>query len=283
MQTIQSLLTHSNNYLKEKNIETYKIDSRVLLCYALDLSEVSLLTNPQKNVSRESEEKFKELIIRRGNHEPVKYIINKAWFMEYEFYVNENVLIPRFETELLVEKIITYVTQNGYKEILEIGAGSGCISISTAKACNDAKILAVDISENALCVAKINAEKNNVKNIDFMLSDLYTNIADKKFDVIVSNPPYIKTDVIDTLEKSVTHYEPILALDGGADGLHFYKKIIFESKKYLNENGMIFFEIGYDQGEAVKNILLSNGFVNVEVFKDYSDLDRIVIGKYGVN
>ena len=198
--------------------------------------------------------------------------------MGLEFFVNNQTLIPRPETEIITEYVI-----NNFKDkkldILEIGVGSGCISISIAKYLSNVNILGVDINEKAIEVANKNIKYNNVENkVNFIKSDLYENVKGK-FDIIISNPPYIKSDVIKTLEDDVKKYEPILALDGGNDGLYFYKKIINDADKFLKDNSYIIFEIGYDQGEDVKTLLEKKQFKEIEIIKDLAGFDRTIIAK----
>ena len=196
-------------------------------------------------------------------------------FFGLTFKVNEDVLIPEQETEILVEEVIKY---SEGKAVLDMCTGSGCIAISIALFGKPSAVSASDISINALEVAKENAKLLKANEVSFVRGDLFENIT-KKFDIIVSNPPYIETKVIDELMPEVRDYIPRLALDGDGDGLKFYKIISKEAVKYLNKNGRIFYEIGYNQSRAVTSILLENGFTDVRVIKDYSGLDRIVMAK----
>ena len=188
--------------------------------------------------------------------------------------MNEHVLIPRFDTEILVEEVMKEL-HDGFS-ILDMCTGSGCILLSLLKYSNNCSGVGVDISENALAVAKENQKRLGL-DASFVQSDLFEQITGK-YDIIVSNPPYIRSDVIPTLMEEVRLHEPVLALDGTEDGLFFYRKIVKESTDYLNGGGWLFFEIGYDQGEAVKKLMEENGFKNVKVVKDYAGLDRVVLG-----
>lgn len=193
-----------------------------------------------------------------------------------DFIVDENVLIPRIDTEILVEKLIDEINSRSESvEVLDIGTGSGAIAITIAKE-TKAKVTAVDVSPKALEIAKRNAELNQV-NVEFILSDLFENVGGC-FDIIVSNPPYIESAEIDKLMPEVKDFEPILALDGGETGLKFYEKIVNSAPKFLKSNGKLFFEIGYNQGESVPN-LMKGKFKNIKVIKDYSNNDRVVIGE----
>ena len=195
--------------------------------------------------------------------------------MGLDFKVNEDVLIPRQDTELLVENAITYIKSvKGNVDVLDMCTGSGCIAISIVRLCENAKVTAVDFSEKALVVAKENNALNKA-DVTFFQSDLFENV-EKQYDVIVSNPPYIKTEEIESLMDEVRIHEPMMALDGDCDGLKFYKKIAKEGRQHLRSNGIIFFEIGYDQGQTVPAILEENGYKDIKVYKDLSGNDRVV-------
>lgn len=230
-------------------------------------------------ISESDVQKITEIAEKRAKHIPLAYILKKANFYGYDFIVDENVLIPRQDTEVLVENVIIAVCQlqeDGKKaKVLDIGTGSGAISITVALEAG-VECYSVDVSEKALEVAMQNAKKLNA-DVKFIKSDVFENIKDLKVDLIVSNPPYIKTGVIAELEPEVALNEPILALDGGDDGLIFYKKIIAEAKYHLNKNGKLYFEIGYDQAQAVKE-LMQNDFKDINVVKDYGNNDRVVYG-----
>ena len=227
-------------------------------------------------ISSEKELEIMQAVQKRIKHIPLAYIFGKTNFYGYDFKVNENVLIPRLDTEVLVEKIVEDVkNQNKQVSVLDIGTGSGAIIIAIQKETNS-KCYAVDISKKALEIAKENAKINNAE-IEFIESDLFENIKDLKVDYIVSNPPYIETEVVEGLEPEVVSNEPKLALDGGEDGLDFYRKIIKDAKQHLNNNGKLYFEIGYNQGKSVSD-LMKEDFENIEVIKDYGGNDRVVRG-----
>lgn len=229
-----------------------------------------------KELSKENLEKINDAIEKRLNHVPLGIIFGKTNFFGRDFKVNENVLIPRIDTEILVEKVIEDVkNRGGAVNVLDIGTGSGVIAVTIAGETR-AKVTAVDISPKALEIAKTNAKNNNVE-VKFILSDLFENV-DGKYDIIVSNPPYIESCAIASLMPEVRLYEPVLALDGGDTGLDFYEKIIRDAGKYLNDGGKLFFEIGYNQGESVPK-LMSENFKNICVINDYSNLPRVVIGE----
>ena len=198
--------------------------------------------------------KIMDAVSKRLKHIPLAYIFGKTNFFGYDFIVDENVLIPRLDTEILIEKVIDEInSREEFVSVLDIGTGSGAIAITLSKE-TGAKLTAVDVNLKALEIAKKNAELNNA-NIEFIHSDLFDNISDFKFDIIVSNPPYIESSVIETLDDEVRLNEPILALDGGEDGLDFYRKIINQAPGYLKANGKLFFEIGYNQGDSISNLM----------------------------
>lgn len=220
--------------------------------------------------------KIMSAVEKRLKHIPLGYIFGKSYFYGREFKVDENVLIPRQDTEILIEKICDDIkSRNSEVSVLDIGTGSGAIAITIQKETN-AKVSAVDVSDGALEIAKHNA-KSLESNVDFAKSDLFENV-DCKFDFIVSNPPYIESSVIETLDDEVKLNEPILALDGGEDGLDFYKKIVEEAPNHLNKGGKLYFEIGYNQAEALKDLMKAN-FKNIKVYKDYGNNDRVVVGE----
>lgn len=246
----------------------------IILEYVLNKSKPEILTNLTYEIAKHEKEKIYEIVDRRLNNEPLQYITHNQYFYGNKFYVNENVLIPRADTEILVEEVLKIADLED--NILDLCTGSGCIAISLKKANQKLNVSASDISTDALTIAMINSKINNV-NIDFVKSDLFNNIK-QKFNIIVSNPPYIKTKDIEELQKEVKK-EPMLALDGGNSGLEYYEKIIENAKKYLTDKGVIALEIGYDQAEEVRNILEKNNFKDIKVIKDYGNNDRVIIAK----
>ncbi len=256
--------------------ESYNIDAQVFLMNILNITKTELLTKTYK-LSEENLKNLKEYIEKRKKQEPVAYIINKVEFMGLDFYVDYNTLIPRPDTEILVEKVLQLAKDKQYENFLEIGIGSGCISISLCKhsnLCGEG----VDIMDKCIEVATNNAIANNIdKKIFFKKSDLFNKVT-KKYDIIVSNPPYINKEDMEKLLPNVKDFEPHTALFGGNDGLYFYKEIIKNGKKHLNFKGLLAFEIGYDQGESVSTLMKNEGFESVEVFKDLYKQDRVVIG-----
>ena len=226
--------------------------------------------------STEEMNKIMDAVQKRINHIPLGYIFGRSYFFGREFKVNENVLIPRQDTEILIEKVCKDIkTREKPVLVLDIGTGSGAIGITVQKE-TGADVTLVDISEKALSVAKENAQ-NLEAEVKIIHSNLFENVA-CKFDFVISNPPYIESGVIETLETEVKDNEPILALDGGVDGLDFYRKIVAEAPNYLNKGGKLYFEIGYNQAEALKDLMKEN-FTNILVYKDYGNNDRVVVGE----
>lgn len=264
--------------LAAAGIEEAELDARLLLEEICGTDRNTLLVHGDRNVTEEELAQYKEMLEKRSVHIPLQQIIGRQSFMGLDFYVDENVLIPRQDTELLVEEALKEL-HDGMR-ILDMCTGSGCILLSLLKYSNDCEGIGADISEEALKVAERNRVQLGLKNAAFIRSDLFEAV-EGKFDLLVSNPPYICSDVIDTLMPEVREHEPRQALDGSADGLHFYRRILAECRTYLKPGGILLFEIGYDQGEAVKRLMEENGFLEVEVKKDYGGLDRVVLGTLG--
>ncbi|AKL98044.1 peptide chain release factor N(5)-glutamine methyltransferase [Endomicrobium proavitum] len=269
---IFSLLQSAQKFLESFNLAQAKSDAEVLLSAVLKVKRSKLPLIRNNNLSETEISLYEEYILRRSKREPAAYITGFCGFMQYEFKVNKNVLIPRAETELLVEEVLKI---DGKKIVLDLCAGSGCIAVSLAKSGKFEKITAADISKNALEIAKENAIYNRAPNTEFILSDMFESLKDKKFDIIVSNPPYVSETEYKTLEPELK-YEPKTALTADEDGLFFYKKIAAESAKYLNGGGLIFLELNANKAGEIKNIFQNKGFKNIEILKDYSNLSRIL-------
>lgn len=219
---------------------------------------------------------FLEIIEKRKQNYPLQYIFGKWEFYGLELFVDESALIPRFETEILVDEILKLDCKKD--KILDIGCGSGAISLALADNLKKSYVYGIDINKEAIKLSNKNKEKLNLKNVDFFESDIFSNIKEKNFDIIVSNPPYIDEIDMKTLEKELS-FEPQNALYGGKDGLFFYKKIISGSLDYLSVNGVLAFEIGYNQMKIISNLLIENGFEILLQKKDFAGFDRIIIGK----
>ena len=260
--------------LELAGIEEAENDAWLLLSKECKMNRTAYYMHMKDEILPEQLNEYKGLIKKRAERVPLQYITGEQEFMGLTFHVNSNVLIPRQDTETLVEEAIKLVEPG--MSILDMCTGSGCIIISILKKCSGIQGTGSDISKQALNVAKKNAKLNNVA-VDFERSDMFENLSDK-YDMIVSNPPYIRSDVVPTLMPEVCEFEPLDALDGHEDGLYFYRKIIKECKSFLKENGKILFEIGNDQGQAVSDMLTYAGFRNVGVIKDLAHNDRVVVG-----
>ena len=273
--SLKGLLVDGAKMLAQAGIDEAELDARYILENITGLNSAQYFIHSEDIIEKDKAEEFFRLIERRSKRIPLSYVIGTRDFFGLTFKVDENVLIPEQETELLVEEVIKH---SEGKSVLDMCTGSGCIAISIALFGKPSKVAASDISEKALEVARENAKSLKAGEISFIQGDMFENVTDK-FDIIVSNPPYIETKVIDELMPEVRDYIPRLALDGDIDGLKFYRIISKEAVKKLNKNGRIFYEIGYNQSRAVASILLENGFTDVKIMKDYSGLDRIVMAK----
>ena len=272
MTTYGELLKSGEKELLASGISDAGIDAWYLLEYLTGMTRTGFFLDRDREVSDEIKDRYGSLIQRRKEHIPLQHITGTQEFMGFDFFVNENVLVPRQDTECLVENVLPYADG---KKILDMCTGSGCIIISLKKLVETADCTGADISKKVLEVAKRNAMSNKAE-ISFVESDMFENI-NEKYDIIVSNPPYIRPEVIKTLEPEVREHDPMLALDGGEDGLMFYRVLAREGKKHLVSSGMMFMEIGYDQGRAVKDIFEYEGFKDVVVKKDLCENDRVVI------
>ncbi len=264
----------ADDILKKAGIKEHDKDAALLLEFATGRNRTFLLTyGKEKELSFGEEQRLREVIKKRSAHIPLQHITGSVSFMGLEFLISPKVLIPRIDTEFLVEEALK-VIQDGAK-VLDLCTGSGCILLSIMSYKNHIRGTGSDISKDALELSERNREQLKIRDAVFTESDLFDNISGS-FDYIISNPPYIKSGEIPTLMEEVREHEPRLALDGGEDGLFFYKRIASEAGYYLNRGGRLFFETGNDEGEAVKSILEKEGFKDVKVFKDYSDNERVV-------
>ena len=266
--------------LNKSGFDEAESDSRLIFEYIAGIDRVKLTLEGDRELEPGVEEKLKAALDMRLTHMPVQYITGYQNFMGLEFMVSKDVLIPRMDTETLVEEVLRLGLSN--VRVLDICTGSGCILLSILKYVYGSSGVGVDISDGALGVAEANSEALGI-DATFIKSDMFENIPkDERFDIVVSNPPYIRSDVIGTLMSEVKDYEPLLALDGSEDGLKFYRIIADRAPEYLNNGGMLFLEIGYDQGAEVSALLSAAGFMDVEVIKDLSGLDRVVSGRIGL-
>ncbi|MCR4807761.1 MAG: peptide chain release factor N(5)-glutamine methyltransferase [Lachnospiraceae bacterium] len=278
MASYDELRNMGQTVLKEAGIDDAATDARLLLEFVTGLDRNGLIMQGPTQAGDDIEGRYKDLIDKRAAHVPLQHLTGHQEFMGLDFAVNEHVLVPRLDTECLVEEAMRYVLDG--MRVLDLCTGSGCIIISLARYKNDLEAVGLDISKEALELARENALRNGVE-VDFALSDLYEK-AEGRFDVIVSNPPYIRRDVIDTLMEEVKDHEPRIALDGGEDGLDFYRRLLDGADDHLIPGGMIFFEIGYDQGQAVSQLMEDHGFKDVTVVKDLAGNDRVVHGRLSV-
>ncbi len=275
---IKEILNLTNEEFLENGIENYFYEARELIAFVLDQTKEWVAANLESEVDENNYKKFVELKNKRIQGTPLQYILGEQYFMGLKFLVNKDVLIPRPDTEILVYEVLELVKNyNESVKILDLCTGSGCIAISLAKNVKNAEIFASDISEKALAVAEKNSELNGT-DVKFMKSDMFGNIVEKDFDIIVSNPPYIVSGDMASLSKEVLE-EPHGALDGGADGLDFYRNISENALNYLGKNGALALEIGYNQAEGIFDILRKFKYNNIRLVKDYSGNDRVIIAQ----
>jgi release factor glutamine methyltransferase len=270
-------------FLKSKGIKDSTKEAEILILKALSISKSDLYTK-SFDIAEDIEKKIDEFVERRAKGEPIQYIIGHVEFFDLKIYVGKGVLIPRPETELLVEEAIKLLREftpygSGFT-ILDLCTGSGCIALALAKNFPEAIIYGIDSSEIAINYAIRNAEENNIKNVNFLKGDLFEPVKDRRFDCIISNPPYIKRKDLKKLQREIREYEPAQALDGGEDGLHYHRRILKEASNHLKEKGIIILEIGFNQADDVLLIANKAGFSKVNFIKDYSGIERICIIRY---
>jgi len=283
---IKEVLVNTEEYFQKNGIESARLDAEVLLAELLDMERIKLYVNFDYPLNDEEISQYREMIKKRAQHIPVAYIIGHKEFMSLDFYVNKNVLLPRPETEILVEYLIDCFQEKEMDtvNIVEVGTGSGAIMVSLGNYLDNARILGVEIEEGALEVTRKNIERFSLDDrLKVTKGDLLKPLIKreiKNVDLVVSNPPYISEEEMDKLPPEVKK-EPAKALYGGRAGLDIYKDLIPQSRQVLKDNGMLALEIGYQQAEAVKNILVENNFKDIDVRKDYADKDRFIIAYKG--
>ncbi len=276
---IFNLLKQATDFLTSHNITEAQLDAEVLLCGVLKIKRNILATLRQEKISQEQFQQYQNYLNKRIKGEPVDYILGTSEFMGLTFKVNSNVLIPRPETELIVEQANKFIKENNFKRILDLCTGSGAIAVSVARYNDNISVTASDISSKALQVAKKNAAINNVSNkIEFLESNMFVNIIDKKFDIIISNPPYVTEEEYKGLEREL-FFEPKNAFLAGEDGLDFYRIIAENSARYLNPKGILLLELNANISLQIADLF--NDFLFVKIIKDYSGLDRILIAQNG--
>ena len=280
--TIKQALIKGVTVLKLEKISTPKLKARLLLQYVLKKPRQYLIVYDNQKLTEKEEQDYLKYIELLKQGEPIEHITHQKEFMKLNFYVDENVLIPRQDTEILVEEVITIAKKTRAKKILDLCTGSGAIAVSLAKYLENIQITALDISGKALDIAIANAKNNHVQDkITFVESNLFQNLGQEKYDIIVSNPPYIRRKELEILDREVKR-EPQIALDGGEDGLDFYRKIIDIGYQYLKYGGYICLEIGYDQKEEIMQIIKDKKqYINTHCKKDLYDNDRIIVTKLG--
>ncbi len=281
--TINKLLSWISQYLKDRKIESPRLHAELLISYVLGLKRIELYTHHDTQVAKHDLEKLHALVKRAGLNEPIAYLVGKTEFYSIEIEVSQDCLIPRPETELLVQRAIEFLRmRDGIQLVCDLCTGSGCIAVAIAKNFSQAKIIATDISDQALLIAARNVEKYNLQErIKLLSGDLFDPVIPQldtgKFDLIVSNPPYISDIEYEKLDKNVKEYEPRIALFAGVDGLDIYKRIIEKADLFLKPSAALMFEIGYSQGPSVRELLdNTQSFSEITIEKDFNDNDRIV-------
>lgn len=282
MMTYERALAEGRELLKSSGIEEYEVDGFLLLSELLGMNRTQYYMKQKDKISAAEYDKYMSAVSRRRNREPVQYITGKAYFMGFEFYVDRNVLIPRMDTEILAVEAERILKENfsgrERTDVLDMCTGTGCILLSLALRNAGAAGVGVDISRGAVEVAERNKRQLQCSSAEFLHSNLFENVRGT-YDMIVSNPPYIRTDDIPGLMEEVRTFEPFEALDGLADGMYFYREITKNAVKYLNDGGFLCYEIGFDQADAVIELMKENGFKNCRVVKDLAGLDRVCTGK----
>ena len=282
MITVLEVIKLSTDYLQKKGVESPRANAEILLADILKCKRLELYLSFDKPLAENEVQDYREAIRKRGFRMPLQYIVGNVEFFGLKLLVNENVLIPRSETELLVEKIINESDKSANLKILDIGVGSGNISLALLKNLPNSNVVAIDVSEYALSVAKQNAELNLLQNkIEFKMIDIFNDdlIMLGKFDLIVSNPPYVSVSDFENLEPELKIHEPRIALTDNFNGVSFYKRIIELSEQILNRQGKLYFELGMDQSTQVQKFFEESNFKNIKITKDYSGIDRIICGE----
>lgn len=277
MKTYKDALEYGKQRLLECEIEDANLDAWLLLEYVSGISRSWYFVHEDEEISENDIEEYQILIEQREKHIPLQQLTKEAYFYGMKFFVNENVLIPRQDTEVLVEQVLSLSKEKENLKLLDMCTGSGCILLALLANLKQASGTGVDLSEKALEVAQRNSKELGIE-VSWVQSDLFDKVSGS-YDIIVSNPPYIETSVIEGLMDEVKLYEPRMALDGTEDGLFFYREITMQAGKYLKNNGILAFEIGYNQGKAVSEFMKENGYKEVQVLQDLAGLDRVVTGR----
>ncbi len=274
---IQSLINKGSQYLRYNNILSYKIDSEILMAEVIKKDKKYILLNPKEQLDEKKKTHYEKLIKSRSLGKPIAYIIGKKYFWKYEFDIFEDVLIPRPDTEIIIEQVLKLSKEKSKIKILDIGVGSGCMLLSILKEKPNFYGIGIDLSKKCIDLSKINAIKLGLQNrVKFFKSDI-DNFRLGKYDLIISNPPYINMYDLKYLDRDIVDFEPINALDGGLDGLSGIKKVIINSSKLIKKKGILILEIAFDQKDFVKKILMNNGFYINSVIKDYANKNRCIV------
>lgn len=280
LRIVRDLLALSTAYLEERGCDNPRLDAEVLMGHVLKVDRLHLYLNLDRPLETEEVDKYRCLIGLRGRRNPVAYLTGTKEFYSNEYKVTEDVLVPRPETELLVDQAVARIKTLDLPQVLDLGTGSGIIGVSIALLVPQSQVLAVDISQPALDIARENADRLGVTDqLSFLQSDMFEKIPERKFHLICSNPPYIPSLDLEMVEKEV-QLEPQIALDGGPDGLDFYRTLTSEAPQYLHKGGFLILEIGYDQGKAIADLATVHGFSNCQILQDYAGNDRVVIMRW---
>ena len=274
---IENTLNQGINILKANNIPNPHLDSEILLCKSIDKDKKHIILNSKEILNNKQLKNFNNFIERRKNGEPIAYLINKKEFWKDEFYVNKDVLIPRPDTELIIDQVLKIYSKQSQLQVLDIGTGSGCILLSILKERPNFYGTGIDISKKSINISKFNAKKLNLNNRTRFIHSSVDNFKIGKYDIIVSNPPYIKSLSLKYLEKDVFGFEPKLALSGGFDGFSKIREVISKANNLIKKNGKFILEIGFNQKNKVKKILKEEGFYVNKAIKDYGNNDRCII------
>lgn len=281
--TIKEILNIAENRLRQAGIENANIDAEILFCHMMHFDRSQLFINWGKQIDDKGAEEFFSLVDTRVEGKPLQYITGRQFFMDISVKVDERVLIPRQDTEVLVEEVEKYIRDNRMEKasLLDLCTGSGIIAISLAKKYPKLKVTATDVNDDALSLARENIKAIGLeKNIKTVKSDLFEDLKKRKFNIIVSNPPYIPTSILSSLQREIYDYEPLIALDGGDDGLDFYRRIITQAPVHLKKKGAVFLEIGYNQAADLEKLVTESGaYSSHEYKKDLAENDRVFIAK----
>lgn len=275
--TIIDIIKWATQFFENKEVDSPRLTIELMLSKLFNIDRIGLYTNFEKPLSDDELDILHQWVVRRAKREPLQYILGTVNFYGFWLNVNRNVLIPRPETEILADIAIKIIQKNNYRKIIDIGTGSGCIAIAIAKKCTECEITAVDVSKEAILLAEENAQKNECTNINYTVLDIISDIPSERYDLVISNPPYIPNDEINELEPEVKDYEPIQALTDGKDGLQFFKRFSEIIPHILNKQGSFLFEIEAETENQISEMF--SHYSNIEFISDFSDIKRILFGR----